>query len=209
MRGGLRFHLNTKELAKRRVIKQGCWEPKHLVYFFNGAREAGAKIFIDVGANFGYYSMIAAKLNIFQEIHAVEPHPESCEEIKLHIKMNDFQNRIKIHNIAATNKKEKMYMPAHSSGTNQVFSKNKNGLIKINGVPLDSLFNFQKQCIALKIDVEGHEMAALEGMERLLAGNKVFMQLEIFGGHEDIIFYLANRGFKLIYRIGEEFYFCN
>lgn len=49
-----------------------------------------ARLILDIGANFGYYSLIASKVNPNAEIIAFEPFPDAMEALKRNIRRNGF-----------------------------------------------------------------------------------------------------------------------
>ena len=61
-------------------------------------------LFVDIGANIGVYSILAASKKA--KVIAVEPVPSTFEMLKKNIILNDFQDLIEPLNIAISNKKE-------------------------------------------------------------------------------------------------------
>ena len=230
-RGGIRYALNNYEPENRAVLKNGFWEANSSVYFFNAARKRGASVFLDVGANFGYYSLLAARLGIFDEIHAFEPHPETYQRLLWHIRANNFEGVITPHNVAASDASREMRMNPMGAGWSggmqvfgdtpraapedepewhKLFSSEKTGeTLPIDAMRLDDMFAFSGRKIAAKIDVEGHELAAVKGMEKLLADNDVFLQIEIFAFNTAEIKDMQSHGLTVTHRCGEDFYFVN
>ena len=74
---------------------------------------------------------------------------------------------------------------------------------------MDSVFDFAGRNIAVKIDVQGHELAALKGMANLLSRNKAFLQVEIEEENTHSLNYLIQSGFRCTHYIGWDFYFAN
>ena len=212
-RGGLRYMLNGSEYVHKKLIRYGYWEHQQIVYFFNEAQKRGARVFLDVGANFGYYSLLAARLGIFDEIHALEPHPQTYQRLLWHIKANNFEGVITPHNIAASDAERAMKMQAvgKDSGGLSVFSGdslNTSGAFDIYAKPLDAVFPFRGRNVCAKIDVEQHESKAIRGAENLLAHNDVFLQIEIWPWKASGFAEMAARGYSLIYYHGNDFYFA-
>lgn len=59
-----------------RTLKAGSLWERHIASFFGGKAIDARSTFFDIGANVGYYSVIAAQLVRSGKIVAVEPHPE-------------------------------------------------------------------------------------------------------------------------------------
>jgi hypothetical protein len=63
----------------------------------------------------------------------------------------------------------------------------------------DEILNIQKNNLAIKIDVEGHELYVLKGIQNLLKSNKCLIQIEIFKKNFNLVnSYLLNKNFILI-----------
>ena len=71
---------------------------------------------MDIGANFGYYSLLAAKTGDFADIHAIEPHPETHRRLLMQIGANGWEKKITPHNIAASDKDGTLFIDRESSG---------------------------------------------------------------------------------------------
>ncbi len=113
VRGGLHYKLDGMGMNSR-LFGDGHWEPKQIEYFFNTARERGANVFLDAGANIGYYSLLAARLGIFDEIHALEPEPETYQKLLWHISANKFDSKITLQAIPS---EQCTYLTGKSSRT--------------------------------------------------------------------------------------------
>ena len=210
--GGIQYRLAAKNGVDRALLKRGFFEENQIVFLFNEARRRGARVFLDVGANFGYYSLLAARLGIFDEIHALEPHPENYKRLLWHIKANNFENAITPHNVGANDAARDMRMLA-GENFDGAYANLKDGdaanSVTVKTAPLDSLFSFRGRNICVKIDVEGHETKALKGAENLLAHNDALLQIEIWAGNTALIPEMLSGGFALTHYIGEDFYFVN
>ncbi len=180
-----------------------------MLYFFNIARRQGADIFLDIGANIGYYSLLATKTNDFTEIHTIEAHPETYRQLLMQIEVNAFQNIITPHNIAASEKNGELFISRKARGSSFVSLDKRQDTIAIKAKALDSIFNFSGRNVAIKLDVEGHEVEALKGMINLLSRNKVLLQVEIWSHNMDSFYFLHDNGFRCICHIKDDFYFVN
>ena len=203
-RGGIRYSGRYSDFAMPDILKNGYFEREQIIFFFNEARRRGARVFLDVGAYVGYYSLLAARLGIFDEIHAFEPHPETYKRLLWHIKANNFEGVIIPHNVAASDEAgdfriSRMIVHKDSAPADSA---------AIKAAPLDSLFDFRGKTLAMKIDTEGHEMPALDGAKNLLTNNDTFMQIEILPDQTQNIIEMLSRGYSLIHRYSNDFYFA-
>ena len=81
------------------------------------------------------------------------------------------------------------------------------------GIPnlvLDEVFQDYAKSYVCKIDVEGHELAVLQGMRTLLQSARCFLQIEVLeGNQENVIQWMAQAGYRQVHSIKEDFYFTN
>ena len=218
--GGIRYRLKYREMSG--LIRKGSMERHQIVFFFNEARRRGARVFFDIGANIGYYSLLAARLGIFDEIHAFEPHPVFYQNMLRLIKENNFEGVITPHNIAVSDADGELRMQADGmqiidAPAGEFYPMRDRAYeysppahvdpIAIKAARLDSLFALRGKNICAKIDVESHEEEALAGMRELLAHNNAFLQIEIWPVNTKRVVEIASRGFALTYHINDDFYF--
>lgn len=126
-------------------------------------------IFLDIGANMGLYSLIAAKNNNIQNVFSVEPVREIAKIIKLNALQNKLLEKINILNVAIANKpgvqKIKLFQN-HSGGATMrdVFIDKEFKEITIQSKNYEYLNNAIKTKfdVHVKVDVEGLEEQVLE-----------------------------------------------
>jgi FkbM family methyltransferase len=122
-------------------------------------------VFVDVGANIGYYTILAAKLGA--HVIAVEPVPETAKVLMLNLKINGVKNVLVVQK-AAWDKREKLLIniPKGFYGCASVYKRYSLQTIKmmVEGFPLDDIFRDHPCNIKLiKIDVEGAEYRVIKG----------------------------------------------
>ena len=186
----------------------GAYEPKQITYLFKQAHARGCDVFLDVGANIGYYSMVAAKMRQFKEIHAIEPSRGNFERLQWHILKNGFDT-VRAHQTAITDFCGKIRISkehTHNVTVISVVDSNADG-VEADCATLDSLFNFHGRGLAIKMDIEGHEVPAVRGATRLFAENDILLQVEILPENSDTIKYLLSQGFEIINHYENDFYF--
>ena len=68
----------------------------------------------------------------------------------------------------------------------------------------DQVIKLNKKKLAIKIDVEGHELKVLSGMKKIFHNNKVIIQIEIFKNKfEETNSLIKAYGFKMIFKVKE------
>jgi FkbM family methyltransferase len=128
-------------------------------------------IFIDIGANWGLFSLIAARKGA--EVIAFEPVTRELQLLYRHIEINRLSDHIRVFPIGLSDTMSEMdiYLgPDRNTGTNS-FQDNNSGLME--KCILNRLDNILPQTLAeriklVKLDVEGFEMHVLNGMRKLM-----------------------------------------
>jgi FkbM family methyltransferase len=122
-------------------------------------------IFYDIGANAGYYSLIAA--HHVRHVYAFEPLPINVRYLRRHIAINRLLNCTTVE--AAVTDRDGM-TSFHLGRTRCEGAVGDGGDLLVHAVRLDS---YQVQPDVIKIDVEGGELGVLEGARRVLAHHPV------------------------------------
>ena len=163
----LAFFLNINNIEK---------ETFNFVQTLNIERKLENTSFVDIGGNIGLYSLYF-KNNYNSKIYIFEPDEDNFILLFKTKKINEFNNFI-IFPLALSNKQEiKKFLKDDISGSTGTLSLKKNvpqirmGLNKETDVycdKLDSFMNVIKKVSWIKIDIEGYEVEALEGMMELI-----------------------------------------
>lgn len=169
-RSGSFFSLNPFALIDSYIIHEGAYENEVFERAFEQLSDGG--VFLDIGANFGYFSVRVARLNKVTVI-AVEPSPVEIQRVYKHITLNSLSN-IVVLPVGLGNKNGIGFLnlaDTSNSGMNSFLNKQPGGkTVEVNICRLDSILSevvFKKiKCI--KIDVEGFEWHVLDGFGKLL-----------------------------------------
>jgi FkbM family methyltransferase len=167
---GLTFYLSPRNSYLTGVVlSTGTYEPEETRLFRSKCRRGDTVI--DVGANVGWYTIIASKLvGKNGRVIAFEPDPESFALLKRNVLANGCDNAIleqkALSNTAGT-------LTLHLDEENKVMHSTvfdtKGAAIKVEALRLDDyLENRFKNVDFVKIDVEGAEPMVLEGMQRTI-----------------------------------------
>jgi len=120
-------------------------------------------IFIDIGANQGVFSLVAAKNKSFVEIHAFEPNLK----LTSYLESNFFMNKVNsffIHKVAIGPQSTSIsfFVPENHSGNGRVSSQKTNmQVVSVNRDYLNKVFIQSNKFYFIKIDVEGSERNVL------------------------------------------------
>jgi FkbM family methyltransferase len=131
---------------------------------------------IDVGANIGYYTLIFAEL-VGKEgkVFAFEPDPDNFSLLKRNIEINHYQNVV-LEQKAVSNctGKARLYLCDRNNGMHRIYkSQHCERSIEIQTVQIDEYFRNKPQRVNfIKMDIEGSEFNAVQGMLSILKKNK-------------------------------------
>jgi len=163
---GIFISLRTHKIWEKDVTKS-------LIYKFN---ELNINTFIDIGANIGYYSLLFSKKNI--NTYAFEPNNSNYAILESNIALNNI-SCCKLFNFGLGEKEEELifYYRTEKSGHGTFY----NNIIKQQKLNLSETIEVKKldsvdiigDKIAVKIDVEGFELAVLKGMNKLLESKRI------------------------------------
>ena len=130
---------------------------------------------VDLGANIGYYTLLAAKLvGRKGRVFAFEPAPDNFSLLLKNIEANGYDNIIPVQK-AVSNKTgtTKLFLHRMNQGDHRIYdSHDGREAITVNVTTLDTFFeNGQYPIDIIKMDIQGAEMAALQGMAEIVLKN--------------------------------------
>jgi FkbM family methyltransferase len=183
--GGFRLSVDTADGMGRVLTVSGTWEPQVTAAF--RALLGPGDVCVDVGANIGYYTLLAANLvGETGHVYALEPAAGTHAELVSNVKLN------RISNVTA------LQVAAGDAAGEAVFDDRSNtGSIKPSlGGSAEQGTRAQVRTVAslipaadvsrlrlVKIDVEGHEVAVLRGLTPLFeAGARSAVLVELHAG---------------------------
>ena len=147
-------------------------------------------IVVDLGANIGYFTCLLAKIvGEGGKVFAFEPDPRNLKLLRRNIQENDYKNVIIADKaVSDVNGSCTLYSSQKKFGANRIFESKKNQTrdfipIKSETICLDDYFekqNLLKKIDFIKIDVEGSEFRAFNGMKKILELNnnlKIFTEI--------------------------------
>ena len=142
------------------IVRDGAWEP-HIMATIRASLSPG-QVFVDVGANIGMMSFTAAHaVGPEGKVIAFEPNEDNARFFLRGVFENGFQNFVRLHRFALSNRSE-LFALKGISNTHLVSATHQAWLTQsIRG---DELLGSEPAVHMIKIDIEGHEPFALEGL---------------------------------------------
>lgn len=216
---GLRLMLNYSNRVDRRLIIKKPYEPDALRHFEESIRAEAFDLVLDIGANIGLYSLLAAK-NGCKSIIAFEPHDRNDYQLKANVLLNNFIGLIEVHDyglsdadgivsfLKETGRNTGSSRIEATAPAETIMERYEKGSVKVRR--FDDHFTYNGCKAFVKIDVEGHELNVVKGMKNFLTANKCLVQAEVF---EDSLVefhrYLIELGYRLRHEFEDDRVFAN
>jgi FkbM family methyltransferase len=172
-RFGPRFAVDTQDLIQRYLYLFGVWEP-HMTHWLRGRLRPG-DTFVDVGANIGYFSILASELvGPGGRVVAVEASEDFHRRVEQHVRLNDCANVRALRAAVADERRTLTFVLASSvnMGANSIipYDGPAESTFDIEAAPLPDLLTAEEIGTArvIKIDVEGAEGSVVRGLAPML-----------------------------------------
>lgn len=172
----------------------------------------GGDTFVDAGANYGTFSLLASRLvGSDGRVIAVEPQPALCAGIAESLRLSNAGNVTVMQTaLGAAPGSATLLVPADDTGRSGLFpafsGKGRHDSVSVGVVTLDSIFAGQTSNgrLFIKIDVEGSELRVLAGAKQIISAHKPVIMVELNpwsaraadGSTSALIDMLANLGYR-------------
>lgn len=166
---GVQIAVDTADVAVSRTVWLDSYEP-HLSAVFREYCQPGMTV-LDVGANIGYYSLLAAsRVGPNGRVIAVEPSSENCRLLLASAARNGYTN-LSVIPVAAAERRGWSYFGPNLGSNGALLPHGADRLLEWPGTvvptfPLDELVEGPVHLV--KLDVEGVEPRVLEGARRIV-----------------------------------------
>ncbi|MFM1556355.1 MAG: FkbM family methyltransferase [Limisphaerales bacterium] len=159
--------LNPDDPVVSGALHFGVYEKAETKFFQTACREG--MTFLDVGANIGYYTALAARaVGPNGKIIALEPDPESFKYLEQTIAANGTEN-VQAFPVAASDAPATLplYISADNRGDNRLYAPGESRpQVEVKAVATDSILaeNKIETIDLIKIDVQGYEPKVIAGL---------------------------------------------
>lgn len=175
---------------------------------------------LDIGANIGNHSLYFS--NLFEEVFAFEPNLKTFALLKFNTEYVCSKRNIKCFNFGLSDQNSDLFFKASKSNVGgsrivedqQSVQDSETFLIEVKRAD-DFMELYDKKISLIKIDVEGHELAALKGAKNLIEKNHPIILFEqhisdFSEGRSDVIDYLRGLNYRFLtierrFDFGEKF----
>lgn len=150
-----------------------------------------------MGANVGYYTLLASKLVGAQgRVYAVEAVPSTASILKANVKLNECRN-VRVYNVAAWSSKGQIVLSILQSmyGFASV-AKGSGETLMVNSTTLDDILKEEGFVDLIKMDVEGAEYEVLIGAKEVLSRVGCLV-VELSRNVREVLKLLTRYGFRV------------
>ncbi|MEM9714530.1 MAG: FkbM family methyltransferase, partial [Actinomycetota bacterium] len=172
-----RLEVDPDDFVGREIVLTGRPYEADLLEHLARHLPSGGRV-LDVGAHIGNHTIALAVLG--HEVVAVEPNPETRALLEANVHRNGLDGRVTVHGVAAGAR------PGHGA---LIVDDDNSGATRLDpgagSVPIRRIDDLVQDVDLVKLDVEGHELAALEGAHRLLSTRRPTVLAE---AHDDDAF---------------------
>ena len=181
-RWGAKMLVDTRDaMVTPWLVLDGLWE-SHVTGWLQQILRPG-QVFVDVGANVGYFTLLAGSLvGPGGRVVAVEAHPRLAELLQRNVIINGLHGYVTTWQRAAWSESTdlKLHMRENFASNSSVGSIGADALarlgdteeiVEVHAVRLDDLLSDVAHIDVLKVDVEGAEVQVFTGLARTLTAN--------------------------------------
>jgi FkbM family methyltransferase len=174
---GQQMRIRFPDKIQKYIYLFGVWEP--VITRFIKARLRPGDLFVDVGANIGYYTLLAAKLvGPGGSVVAIEASPRIVTLLEENIRLNGFTN-VEVIQAAVADRRKRVQVFAAGAGNlgqSTIVASTAAALAapveaEIDAYALPGLVGIERLRGArfIKVDIEGAEAEMLDGIRDVLA----------------------------------------
>jgi FkbM family methyltransferase len=161
------------------LLETKLYEP-HVTSFLKEHLQE-AMTFVDVGANIGFFTLTAAtKVGKSGKVIAIECNPRNVELIYMSLHRNGFDH-VTVYPFAVGDTQKLMsFSWGFSNGFVDELLKDDEEAFIVQAVTLDSLLQNETRVDVIKMDIEGSEAKAWQGMQETIAKHHPVFLMEFF-----------------------------
>jgi FkbM family methyltransferase len=142
-------------------------------------------VVIDGGANIGIWTLVAASVvGSGGAVHSIEAAPATAAMLRRNVEVNGFRH-VQVHELALAEKEGELEFTVFEAGSGySSFAPEAGGrVVRVRTTTLDDLTAGLDRIGLVKLDLEGAEVRALEGAQRVLREHRPALVIELEPDH--------------------------
>jgi len=151
--------------------------------------------FLDIGANIGFFSLLAARRMTGGKVWSIEPDPVNARLLRANVALNGLEGSVEVLEAAASDADGEVWFSdlGHGAAIGSRFTSKVESMLRERSLPgaaapkpvaaiaADNALRGQRVEL-VKVDVEGHEPLVFDGMQRILAEDRPVVVSELAPG---------------------------
>jgi FkbM family methyltransferase len=213
----------TSVLRRLRVLLHRLrGKPHEADFHFLGHPALATGLLLDLGANLGQSALSVAAVQPGLEIFSIEANPACEPGLKTAAALLGRRYRYRLVGVGEREGRLDFHVPLRASrmlleeGTfdaaslrspvsiSRIGHEGRDYTLKVIAVPLVTVDSLGLQPRVVKMDLQGLELAALAGMTDTLERSRPVLMIEMGERHEDIVAFLAARGYARFHWDGRQ-----
>ena len=172
---GFSIYVDPSDVSVGRAISaEGDYEP-HVSNFFANAMRAATGTFVDIGSNVGWFMLLASVVAPAARTVGFEPNTNNVQLALRSLARAQVTNSL-IYPLSCSDCRK--IVSFHFVGSNGVVSDTQAGSMLVNTVRADEMLRSEGKIVAIKIDVEGHEMEVMKGLDQTVKEHRPLIMTE-------------------------------
>jgi FkbM family methyltransferase len=175
----MQLHDEADQIISARLRQDRCWENYETQLTLQHLKSGD--VYVDVGANIGYYTLVAAqRVGSQGKVIAYEPDADNFALLKTNVMLNSLHN-VQLFPIALYDKNAdgKLFLSGDNFGDHRVYAANETRasreIFLVHGG--EHLSQQTQKIDFLKIDTQGAEFFVMNGLRQLIMENRAHLSI--------------------------------
>jgi FkbM family methyltransferase len=208
--------LDPRNWIDTRLLAGASYEDQQLAYVRSQIVALGLRQVIDIGANIGLYTVVLGRMAEVERVHAFEPVRRNFNQLCGNVFANRLDSKVQAHAVALGETEGDVVIHVDPTSTGVSRLDKSTALRDVSAFREQETIQIVRGDDALpqrgshafiKIDVEGHTMSVLGGLNGFLSATTGLLQVEEEGNADAIREMLASLGWRFNRKIDSDLYF--
>jgi len=175
----MQVHTSADQMISAKLREDRCWEAYETALTLKHLQPGD--VYVDVGANIGYYTLVAAqRVGVQGKVFAYEPDPDNFKLLKHNVEVNTL-SQVQIFSCALYDKNidGKLFLSEDNFGDHRIYAdadaRHSRDITLVKGD--EHLGQLTNRIDFLKIDTQGAEFFVVKGLRNLVMKNREHLRI--------------------------------
>lgn len=177
----MRLHPSGDQIISARLRQERCWESYETSLTLKHLQPGD--VYVDVGANIGYYTLVAAqRVGLQGKVFSYEPDADNFALLQSNVALNHL-SQVKTFSCALSNRNSvgQLFLSSDNFGDHRIYdspgARETREIVLVKGD--EHVWQQTKRIDFLKVDTQGSEFFVLDGLRGLLEKNRAHLRMII------------------------------